>query len=416
MDDAVHSLNDLSIGTQTVNSENFLSTSGCANEPSGVVSPPIEELLSHRSVSLPVTTPISLSATQVPLQPEFSSLHEGLTTDSTDEESKSPFDLENSLDWHSVSAAATAFSLENFQNAHLVEHSVDTGNISPPPSVVDSVELHRQRFVRSVAGEIPRRRSFPTAQLQEVHESTNNAPTEHGAYEVVTITPFGSVPYEVPVPDKLGPGDEFAMQAGNRTVYVRIPADFELGTLEFTIDPDSITTYQPLKLLSLTASPAAAMAWKREPYHCRHRNGRIGGAIPMHGPIRTIKEAAVQTGKSVARTHIVIVPDNVKSGEPFQAAVEGFTFLVTCPADIAEDRRIRIVPPLSSPEPRKPMQNFRVQVPPGVKTGDLFTAVVDNGHEHFEVLVECPADRAGKSFTVSLPTQMVVGNIALTYD
>lgn len=156
-----------------------------------------------------------------------------------DEESKSPFDLENSLDWHSVSAAATASSLENFQNAHMVEHSLDTGNVSPPPSVVDCVELHHQRFVRSVAGEIPRKRSFPTAQRQEVHESTN-VPTEHGAFEVVKITCFGSVPYEVPVPDKVVPGDEFAVQAGNCTVHVRIPVDFELGTLLFTIYPDCI--------------------------------------------------------------------------------------------------------------------------------------------------------------------------------
>ena len=62
------------------------------------------------------------------------------------------------------------------------------------------------------------------------------------------------------------------------------------------------------------------------------------------------------------------------------------------------------------------MQYFRVEVPPGIKAGDQFAAVIDNSQERLEVLVECPEGRAGKTINVSLPTQIVVGKIALSYE
>jgi hypothetical protein len=62
------------------------------------------------------------------------------------------------------------------------------------------------------------------------------------------------------------------------------------------------------------------------------------------------------------------------------------------------------------------MQYFKVEVPPGIKAGDQFAAVIDNSHERLEVLVECPQGRAGKTISVSLPTQTVVGKIALSYE
>ena len=279
--------------------------------------------------------------------------------------------------------------------------------------------MHHQRFsssAKSVASDMPQNHEIRPPQQQAAPDLAK-VPTKHGAYDVVKITPCGSVIYEVPVPDGIGPGEVFSMQAGNRTVEVIVPPDFEPGyPLEFMLPPDSIISYKPLKMALITASPAAEAAWKKQPFHCSSQSVGIGGAFPMHGPIREINEAAMRAGKSVARTHVVCVPVDVKPGEFFEASAVGFTFQVTCPINVPEDRRIRIVPPPPPPEPSKAMQYFRVEVPPGIKAGDQFAAVIDNSHERLEVLVECPEGRAGKTINVSLPTQIVVGKIALSYE
>ena len=279
--------------------------------------------------------------------------------------------------------------------------------------------MHHQRFsssAKSVASDMPQNHEIRPPQQQAAPDLAK-VPTKHGAYDVVKITPCGSVIYEVPVPDGIGPGEVFSMQAGNRTVEVIVPPDFEPGyPLEFMLPPDSIISYKPLKMALITASPAAEAAWKKQPFHCSSQGVGIGGAFPMHGPIREINEAAMRAGKSVARTHVVCVPVDVKPGEFFEASAVGFTFQVTCPINVPEDRRIRIVPPPPPPEPSKAMQYFRVEVPPGIKAGDQFAAVIDNSHERLEVLVECPEGRAGKTINVSLPTQIVVGKIALSYE
>jgi len=285
----------------------------------------------------------------------------------------------------------------------------------PAPMSLDSLNLHHRRISSSMNSV-----SSSTSQLALPTEPPDptSLPTKPGAYDVVKITPAGSVTYEVIAPPECLPGTVFEMHAGNREVEVIVPSDYEAGeALEITLPRDSITTYKPLRVALLTASPAAEKAWLNQPIQCRQRRSNsIGGAIPMSGPIKDINMAAIQAGKSVARTHIVTIPDGVAPGQNFQASADGFMFAVMCPASNKPGDRIRIVPPPPPPEPSKPMQYFQVEVPPGVEPGDQFAATIDNTHERLEVLVECPEGRAGRTIYVGLPTQMVVGNIALSYE
>jgi len=287
-----------------------------------------------------------------------------------------------------------------------------------------------QQFGSSLSLSGKQQHSSGSSTEQHQQLDPTETPSRHGAYNVVKIRPAGNITYEIDVPDEYTAGETMEVDglSNNRTVYVTLPEDYEAGTpMEITLPLNSVTTYQPLKLSLLTASPSAEEAWRKRPNNCpskkKSKNARtmIWGAVPVpqNCAIRAMNQAALEAGRSVAKTHIIKIPANTEPGQSFSVTVDGVTFQATCPPGTAPGQRIRIVPPPPQPEMAKRSQLFEIIIPKGVQPGDHFAATIAmaGSSKDLHILVECPQGRAtGDTMSVQLPTQTVVSGIKLTYN
>jgi len=205
--------------------------------------------------------------------------------------------------------------------------------------------------------------------------------------------------FRVLVPEKVKPGEEFQVYAGNRIVRVKCPPDSKPGqSLQITVPVDSANKKPDLP--------------------------------PDSSNVRKIPDTDPQA-------YMVTIPEGVRGGQQFPVTIQGQQLMVTSPPNARPGMSVRIVPPPSdTPEgptgplgpPRKikpkrddSTQLFEVEVPKGVEPGRPF-ALLAGG---VRVLVTCPGNASpGQRIRFKLPLALTqktapaseAAQIKLSYD
>ena len=221
-----------------------------------------------------------------------------------------------------------------------------------------------------------------------------------GAYAVTRTSSGPAQVFRVTVPAGVRPGSEFSVHAGPRRVRVRCPPTSRPGqSLQITLPPEPVTQSTLLRAAPLTAPTGAPGG---------------GGQVGMTTEVEQVNRAAVDSG-GTAQTFLVTIPSNVYPGMQFTVALDGQRFMVTCPPNAGPNMKVRIVPPTQREEPlaAAKTQVFEVVVPPDVRPGQPFTLMANEQR----VLVTCPPNVVpGQKIRFQLPFQQMVGSIKLSYE